>query len=69
MNSTNPYFGTDLKQRLTLAGVDKPFKEAITTRNEALMISLLCQVKYTQQQARDTTKNLLLDPSYFLNND
>ncbi|VAW85228.1 hypothetical protein MNBD_GAMMA16-2045 [hydrothermal vent metagenome] len=68
MASDTPYFGKDLKQRLTLAGLDKDFKEATVNRNEALMVSILCQVTYTQQQARDTTKNLLLDPSYYLNN-
>jgi len=68
MTSDNLYFGKDLKQRLTLAKLDNAFKDATIKRNEALMISILCQVKYTQQQARDTAKNLLLDPSYFLNN-
>ncbi len=65
--SDNPYFGKDLKQRLTLAGLEQSFKEATAGQNETLMVSILCQVKYTPKQASDTAKNLLLDPGYFLN--
>lgn len=65
--SDNPYFGQDLKQRLTLAGLEQSFKKATAEQNETLMVSILCQIKYTPEQASDTAKNLLLDPSYFLN--
>lgn len=63
--STRKYMGLSLTDRLKQAGKLEQFSSALREKNEAAAIAFLVDVEYTQPQASDTVKSLLLDPSSF----
>ncbi len=62
---TSKYFGMSLNERLAAAGLLEQFSAAVQNKNETLMLDLLVKVEYTQAQARDTAKSLMLDPESY----